>query len=244
MSKKIIKLDPYSKEYIERFGNIHLFQNAPGYESKSKQAEELATKGIEVTITKPTAEKINEEILVPISCQEFEAALHWLKSFLAKEISNRHQSLGTIQISDDNEEFKNALEKQQFQKFLEYLEFRPPTKLSNHWFIPYGISKEELKADTELIQSVLISNEMLTSKGFDASKCKICGRIFPYLLQHLAKSINCKQKYSDSELDVLKETSKMSVRYMNHERYQRNKLKRKKQMAEYYQANKQKWKKK
>ena len=77
----------------------------------------------------------------------------------------------------------------------------------------------------------------MTSNGSNGSNCKVCNKEFKFLLKHLARSENCKEKYTQEDYDVLKSnSSKIRARYMK-EYYSNNSVTIKERQAKFNQEN-------
>ena len=110
------------------------------------------------------------------------------------------------------------------------------------WYIPGSMTDYGLKYHIWLIQ---ITREEIIMINPNFGVCKICKVYFRSLPQHLNKSKECQAKYSDKDLDLLKEAQKIQKKNSNKDVYKANKhyikqryQERKNELAEKYLANK------
>ena len=188
--------------------------------------------------TKSREEIDEEEIIIPLQKIEFEGGLKWLKNSLDNEILTRNAASSEAHkdIPLDSSGEEASINKPEFVKFLEYLQFKPPNQ-DGFWAIPKELKKIELQHSSDLINYMLNSGAIFEAKDIDIINCKGCKNEFTNLLQHLNKSKTCPSSYSEQEMKDLKGFCKHSAKLQKREWYKQNKQKRSHQMASYYQAN-------
>ena len=198
-------------------------------------------KGV-IKSAKSAAEIAEEEIIIPLEENpKYADSLEWLKELIDEEIAFRQfgweESSSHIPLPPKNKEMEKIWEEPLFKKFMEYNEFIFSSLGQDGWKIPKDFNKSELKATSDVIESVLNSKSILNSKNIDIIKCKKCGNSFPNLLQHLNKSKYCPASYSEKDMIDLKSAKAMYSKFQKKEWYKENKERLTTKMAEYHKQN-------
>ena len=183
----------------------------------------------------------DEDIIMPLEKPEYEEALRWLKDNLDLRWMQRDHSweVGVVNapLHSTSDDVKATIEKPEFIKFLQYLDLEKPDA-NNIWHIPKCLTKEQLKNISEMINAMINSLDILSAHGIDLMKCKGCNYDFPNILLHLKKTkSSCPAKYSDQDMQKLKELKKNSSKLQKKEWYKHNKEKLSKKMSSYFQEN-------
>ena len=160
-------------------------------------------------------------------------------------------------------------------RLLSFLKFVPPNESVPHWIIPNTMTSEFLGAKSRFISEIIdeeVDFDSLTNVNFqfvgfvpqikkliEINQCKCCKCYNKSLIQHLKKSKNCSQDYSDEDMKNLKEQvkskqlankrEKMKSNYQSNKKdilskrkihYQGQKNNISQQKTVYYQKNKEK----
>ena len=181
----------------------------------------------------------DEEIIMPLEKPEFEEALRWLKDGLDLRWIQRDYcwEVGVVDapLHPTSNDVKTTIEKPEFIKFLQYLDLEKPD--AKCWYIPKYLTKEQLKSMSEMINYMINSLDILGAYGIDLMKCKGCNYDFTNILLHLNKSKSCPAKYSEQDMQKLKELKKNSSKLQKKEWYKHNKEQLSKKMSSYFQEN-------
>ena len=199
-------------------------------------------KGVVVKPAMSAAEIAEEEIIIPLEeSPKYADSLEWLKKLIDEEVAFRQfgwdESPAHIPLSPKNDEMGKLWEEPLFKKFMEYNDFFFSSQGQIGWKIPKEFNKDELKATSDIIESIINSKSILNSKNIDILKCKKCGNSFPNLLQHLNKSKSCPMSYSEKDMIDLKSAKAMYSKFQKKEWYKENKERLSKKMAEYHKQN-------
>ena len=164
--------------------------------------------------------------------------LKWLKSKFEEALMNRQSKSGNFCFSEP-EEWGELLKKETMTKFVEEMEVKIEHK---NWCIPESMTDYGLKHKAWLIEITMDEIAVTSSKFY---QCQICKFDFKVLALHLSKSKECKEKYSEMDLEELKHAQKVQKKNMISDNYNFNKesikkryQERKKELAEKYLENK------
>ena len=164
--------------------------------------------------------------------------LKWLKSKFDEAIMNRQSKPGNF-CFPESEEWDELLKKDTIKDFVEEMEVQIENK---NWRIPESMTNSGLKHKGWIIQ-ITMEEIAVTSPKF--YQCQICKFDFKVLGLHLSKSKECKEKYSEVDLEEFKFAQKVQKKNTMSDVYKFNKAsikqryqERKKELAEKYLANK------
>ena len=116
--------------------------------------------------------------------------------------------------------FEDLIGRKTVENFLDIIELE---RSSEEWIIA-GKSKSDLNHNSSIIQ-LQIDKLIVTSPKVD--QCQICKRKFRSVLQHLRQSKECKDNYSEDDLEDLKLAVKLWKKQTDRDCYERSKPERK-----------------
>ena len=198
-------------------------------------------KGIVKRFGNTKEDTLEEDVLVPLECPEYEESLVWLQQCLDKEIESREfgtdEASANIPLEPKSEEMKIIWEDAKFRKFMNYNEFIPPNENQSLWLIPEEFNKAELKSISSILETMIYSKNMLKHRQIDVMTCKNCGNEFINLLQHVKRSSICSAGYSEKDMKDLKKACELLSKFNKREWLNKNKEKLRKQTSVYYKEN-------
>ena len=151
--------------------------------------------------------KILEGIGTTLSSEQSTDALRWLRDTIVN-IRNERKGLGNNvkedSLIDPSEHAKQAsIKNPGFKKVVEFLDLSLPDDPNEKWVISKNLDSKALDSDIEYL-NFFIRYEI------DFNECKSCYNSFDNLLQHLKKQPKCNEKYSDFDMNEMKETKKLA----------------------------------
>ena len=166
--------------------------------------------------------------------------LKWLKNFLICQSGKMDLTQEGSLLIPETPELNETLKKDCFVKLLTYLDLEPPNDQQPYWKLQrIQMNKGNIERLADNVQYVI---------HLQIDKCKQCKIRFSSILQHLKKSAECSNVYSESDMTQLRQLAKMKSKEKRTEWRKKNKesLKakeaeryqgRKKEMADFYQKN-------
>ena len=152
--------------------------------------------------------------------REEDGVLEFLKWLKLKFEEALHQKEGISLSFKIPQNFEELIGRKTVAKFLDIVEVE---RLSEEWIIA-GKSESDLNHNSSIIQ-MQIDKLIVTSPKVD--QCQICKRKFRSVLQHLRQSKECKDNYSEDDLEDLKLALKLWKKQTDRDCYERSKAERK-----------------
>ena len=218
-------------------------------EKERERKEKLKDRFFYQEFTKEQQDSDPEELLDTLEEVKKEdgilEVLKWLK--MKFEEAQEQRRLENKSVPDNfcfpqPEEWTKLFKKEVMAKFFEVMEVMIPSE--NNWIIPGSITDYGLKYKVWLLQ-ITIEEIIILSPKFDT--CQTCKEVFKCLPQHLNNSKECKEKYSEQDLEELKESRIIQKKNTKKDYYkdqkqknyiQKRYQKKKSALAEKYLANK------